>query len=485
MSEEGTVRIGGRARPATGGATYDAVSPVTGERFAVLARACEADVEAAVAAAAQAFEANLQESAFTRAAWCHRIADVVEERAVTIAGLLSLEHGKPVGQAESEVRLAAEGFRLAAEEAKRLGGQTIPARDGGKLVLTTRKPRGVFAVMTPFNFPVNIPVEYLGPLLACGNAVVWRPAPSTSAVAGALFDCIEAADVPPGLVNMVTGPDLGPAQRLVSHPAVNGVGFTGSSRAGAEIARLAAGKAQVMELGGNGPIVVLPDADLDRAAPAIASAAFANSGQSCSAAGRVVAARSIAAELEERLAEEARREVVGSPFDAGTTMGPVHSAGVAETMARHIADGLSRGARTAFGGSPLPDRPTDLYWQPTVLVGVDEEAAVMGEETFGPLAPVLRVDDDTDALVAAANRGRYGLSSAVFGRDLDRTLAVAGRLRAGQVTVNDTSNYWELHLPFGGAPGTDSGHGRLGGRYIAEAVTEIQSISIDLTPPWR
>ncbi|MGI5419874.1 aldehyde dehydrogenase family protein [Actinomadura luteofluorescens] len=485
MPDDVVLRIGGRARAAHGGAVYDAVSPATGERFAAVARAAESDVDAAVAAAAEAFEAHRQESAFTRADRCHRIAALVEERAATMARLLSLEHGKPVDQAEAEIRLAADGFRLAAEEAKRLGGETVPARDGAKLVLTTRKPRGVFAVMTPFNFPVNIPVEYLGPLLACGNAVVWRPAPSMAAVAGALYDCIEDAGVPPGLVNLITGPDLGPARRLVSHPAVNGVGFTGSSKAGADIARLAAGKAQVMELGGNGPIVVLPDADLDRAAPAIASAAFANSGQSCSAAGRVIAAASVAAELEERLVEEARREVVGSPFEAGTTMGPVHTRGVADAMARHVADALARGGRTAFGGAPLPDRPTDLFWRPTVLVGLDADAAALGEETFGPLAPVLRVADDTEAILAAANRGRYGLSSAVFGRDLDRTLAVAGRLRAGQVTVNDTSNYWELHLPFGGAPGTDSGHGRLGGRYIAEAVTEIQSISVDLTPPWR
>ncbi|WP_165968835.1 aldehyde dehydrogenase family protein [Actinomadura sp. KC06] len=485
MADEVALRIGGRAVPAREGAVYDAVSPATGERIAAIARAAEPDVDAAVAAAEEAFEAHRQESAFTRADWCHRVAAVVEERAPAMARLLALEHGKPVDQAEGEIRLAAEGFRLAAEEGKRLGGETVPVRDGAKLVLTTRKPRGVWAVMTPFNFPVNIPVEYLGPLLACGNAVVWRPAPSMAAVAGALYDCIEAADVPPGLVNLITGPDLGPAQRLVSHPAVNGVGFTGSSKAGAEIARLAAGKAQVMELGGNGPVVVLPDADLDRAAPAIASAAFANAGQSCSAAGRIVAAEPIAAELEERLVEEARREVVGSPFDAATTMGPVHTRGVADTMARHIADGQARGGRTAFGGGPLPDRPTDLYWNPTVLVGLDEDAAVMSEETFGPLAPVLRVGDDTETIIAAANRGRYGLSSAVFGRDLDRTLAVAGRLRAGQVTVNDTSNYWELHLPFGGAPGTASGHGRLGGRHMAEAVTEIQSISVDLTPPWR
>ncbi|WP_329521272.1 aldehyde dehydrogenase family protein [Spirillospora sp. NBC_01491] len=483
--DEGLLHIGGQARPATGGAVYEAVSPVTGERFARLARAAEPDVEAAVAAAGEAFEANRQETAFTRADWCHRVATVIEARAAGIAPLLSLEHGKPLAQAEGEIMLAAQGFRLAAEEAKRLGGETVPVRDGAKLVLTTRKPRGVFAAITPFNFPVNIPVEYLGPLLANGNAVVWRPAPSTAAVAAALFGCVEEAGVPAGLVNLVTGPDVAPARLLVSHPGVAGVCFTGSSRTGAEIAALAAGKSQLMELGGNGPIVVLPDADLDRAAAAIASSAFMNSGQSCSAAGRIIAAGSIAGELTARLVEHARREVVGSPFEPGTTMGPVHNAGVAATMARHVADAEARGARTAFGGAPLTDRPTGLYWRPTVLAGVAPDAEVMREETFGPIAPVLAVADDTEAIVAAANAGSFGLSSAVFGRDLDRTLAVAGRLRTGQVTVNDHSNYWELHLPFGGAPGRASGHGRLGGRHAAQVVTELQSISIDLPSPWR
>ena len=485
MSETVLLRIGGRARPATGEATYEAVSPVTGRGFTRIAQAAGEDVEAAVSAAATAFEAHRQETAFTRAAWCHRVADVIESRTAGLGRLLSLEHGKPLAQAEAEVTLAAQGFRLAAEEAKRLTGETIPVQDRNKLVLTTRKPRGVFAAITPFNFPVNIPVEYLGPLLACGNAVVWRPAPSTAAVAGTLYDCVEAAEVPPGLINLVTGTEVGPARMLVSHPEVAGVCFTGSSRTGAEIAALAAGKTQLMELGGNGPIVVLPDANLERAAAAVASSAFMNSGQSCSAAGRVIVAGSVAAELEERLVEQARREIVGSPFDPATTMGPVHSRGVADTMARHIADARSRGARAVFGGAALPDHPTALYWQPTVLTDVSADAAVMREETFGPIAPIHRVDDDIDAIVGVANTGIHGLSSAVFGQDLDRTLSVAGRLRVGQVTINDTSNYWELHLPFGGAPGRASGQGRLGGRHAAETATELQSVSINLTSPWR
>jgi succinate-semialdehyde dehydrogenase/glutarate-semialdehyde dehydrogenase len=348
-----------------------------------------------------------------------------------------------------------------------------------------RKPRGVFAAITPFNFPANIPVEYLGPLIATGNAVVWKPAPTTSAVASVIAECLADGGVPAGLVNLITGPDLAPAQALVSHPGVDGVCFTGSSVAGAAIARLAAGKTQLMELGGNGPIVVLADADLDLAARMCAAASFWNSGQSCAAAGRILVDRRVRDEFAARLVEQAQAEIVGSPFSASTTMGPVHTAAIGQTMQRHIDDAVSQGAQVLHGGAPLPEHPTDLYWAPTVLVDVPSDAALQREETFGPLAPVTSVEGDADDMVRAANAGDLGLSAAVFGRDLDRTLSVAGRLRVGQVVINDTSNYWELHMPFGGAPGRKSGSGRLGGKHAAEAVTEIQSITITLAHEWR
>ncbi|HUY49425.1 MAG TPA: aldehyde dehydrogenase family protein [Streptosporangiaceae bacterium] len=477
--------IGGQRVEAAESAWYEVPSPVDGMAYGRLARAGVADVERAVSSARAAFEANLQKSPFERADWCHAAAGILASRSAALADLLCREHGKPRAQASAEIVSAAEGLRLAAEEAKRLGGRTIPVRDAGKLVLTVRKPRGVFAAITPFNFPANIPVEYLGPLIANGNAVIWKPAPTTSGIASALVECLQDGGVPAGLVSLLTGPDLAPAQALVSHPGVDGVCFTGSSAAGAAIATLAAGKAQLMELGGNGPIVVLADADLGLAARMCAAASFWNSGQSCAAAGRILVASSVRDDFVARLVEQARAEVVGSPFAASTTMGPVHTAAIGQTMRRHIDDALSRGARVLHGGAPLPGRLTELYWPPTVLADVPAGAALQREETFGPLAPVTAVDGDLDDMVRTANTGELGLSAAVFGRDIDRTLSVAGRLRAGQVVINDTSNYWELHMPFGGAPGRKSGSGRLGGRHAAEAVTEIQSITITLVHDWR
>lgn len=472
-------------RPISHPTTYDVTSPVTGEWVATHPRMTPQHVEQAVASATTAYQANRNRTSFDRADWCHAVADLVDSRGAVLARLLTLEHGKPLAQATAEVESAAAGFRLAAEEGMRLAGQTLPVRDPSKLVITTRQPCGVFAVITPFNFPANIPVEYLGPMIAAGNAVVWKPSPSTTTIATALFQCIRDAGVPEGLVNLVTGPDLEPVQALVSHPEVVGVGFTGGTRAGAQIASLAAGKAQLMELGGNGPVVVLAHADIGRAAAASASAAFWNSGQSCAAAGRILVSESAYDDFLEALTSATEHERLGDPFDDDTTMGPVHTPGVASTMRAHVEDATGRGGRLVAGGSPSSEFPTGLYWPPTVLADVPPDSITLAEETFGPLAAVQRVPDDIESVLAVANSGVFGLSGAVFGTELDETIAVASRLRTGTVTVNDSSNYWELHLPFGGAAGRQSGLGRIGGRYTFEAITQVHTISLTLGSDWR
>jgi acyl-CoA reductase-like NAD-dependent aldehyde dehydrogenase len=477
--------IGGERVAAADGSTYEVVSPVDGTRCASMSRAGVADVDPAVAAAGRAQVQHLQLSPFERADWCHAAADLLVSRTAELASALSQEHGKPLAQSRDELGGAAEALRLAAEEAKRLGGRTIPARDATKLVLTTRKPRGVFVVITPFNFPASIAAEYIGPLLATGNAVIWKPAPSTAVIASLIVDVFFDAGVPRGLLSLLTGDDVAMVQRLVSHPGVVGVGFTGGSATGEIIAARAVGKVSLMELGGNGPIVVLADADLELAAAATASSAFFNSGQSCAAAGRILVAAAAYPEFIDRLTALAAAEVLGLPHDAATTMGPLHSAKVGEVMRRHIDDAVGRGATIVQGGAAQAGMATELYWPATVLADVPLEALVQREETFGPLAPVTPVAGGVEEIVEVANRGDLGLSGAVFGRDLDATISVAGRLQVGQVVVNDTSNYAELHLPFGGAPGRKSGLGRMGGSNVGEAGTEIQTISISLASPWH
>jgi acyl-CoA reductase-like NAD-dependent aldehyde dehydrogenase len=489
MTTPSTVRIrrhrlliGGEWSDPIDGTTTELISPVTGQPVADVAVAGPGDVERTVARAAEAFERHRWRTPFERAREMERVADVIDRRGDELAADLVLEHGKPIAEALGEVASAASGFRLAAAEARRLTGDTIPVEDARKRVMTFRQPRGVVVAITPWNFPINIPVEYVGPALASGNAVILKPAPSTAGIAALLADCIVEAGVPEGLFSLLTGPSVEMASALVQHPDVVVVGFTGSSAVGATIARLAAGKELVMELGGNGPIIVLDDADRDRAIAAIGSAAFFNAGQSCAAAERILASASVHDWLVEGLVDVARTIRLGDPTEAGTTMGPVNNEGVAAKMDAHVADARGRGASVAFGGQRRAGLPTDLYYEPTVLGRVPDGAAVTREETFGPIAPVSAMADDR-ALLAAANASSLGLSSAVFTKDLDRAFWFAERLQTGQVTVNDTSNYWELHLPFGGWAGKASGRGRVGGRHIFDAMTQIRSVAFDVGGP--
>lgn len=471
--------VGGDWSDAASGATEILASPVTGDPVAEVAAAGPADVDRTVEFADAAFERHRWRTPFERAAELERVADVIDRRSADLAGTLVLEHGKPLAEALGEVGSAASGFRLAAAEARRLTGETIPVADPNKRVMTFRQPRGVVVAITPWNFPMNIPVEYVGPALAAGNAVILKPAPTTAGIAALLAECIVEAGVPDGLFSLLTGPSVEMASALVQHERVVVVGFTGSSAVGAAIARLVPDKELVMELGGNGPIVVLDDADPERAIAAIGAAAFFNAGQSCAAAERIIASERVHDWLVEGLVEAASSIRLGDPRDPATTMGPVNNEGVARKMDDHVADARGRGGVIAFGGRRRDDQPTRLYYEPTVLARVPDGAAVTREETFGPIAPVTAFADDR-ALLAAANASSLGLSSAVFTRDLDRAFWFAERLQTGQVTVNDTSNYWELHLPFGGWAGKTSGRGRVGGRHIFEAMTQIRSVAIDV-----
>jgi acyl-CoA reductase-like NAD-dependent aldehyde dehydrogenase len=471
--------IAGSWKPAAEGGTFSVSSPATDRICAELASASSVDVDIAVLAAKKAFERHAATTVFERAEWCRRVADLLDSRKEDIALELVVEQGKPIDDALAEVGSAAEGFRLAAEEAVRLTGSTIPVHDPQKRVMTFRRPQGVLGVITPWNFPINIPVEYLGPALATGNAVVWKPSPNTSRVAVRLAECITDSGVPAGLLNLVTGTSVQMAESLVSHPEVVGIGFTGSSDVGTVIAERAAGKRLLLELGGNGPVVVLEDADLDRTIESIGHAAFWNAGQSCAAAERIVAEPAIYDALLEGLANFARELTVREPWRPGTQMGPVNNGGVAKKMADHVSDAVDRGATVEFGGSVVESMPSVLYLQPTVLGGVDKEALIHAQETFGPIAPVTRASGD-DEILEITSRSQLGLSAAIFGRDINRAFRLAEGMPTGQIVINDTSNYWELHMPFGGWAGKKSGVGRIGGRSTLESMTEIQSISLHL-----
>ena len=457
--------------------TMPAINPATGEMIGLLPKSSRATAQQAIAAARAAQPGWAATSAWKRAEVCVAIATKIDERRGEIARVLSQEQGKPLAEAMGEVTKAADGFRLAASLVTQMRGDTMPAEDPKKLVMTIRQPRGVYAVITPWNFPVNIPVEYLAPGIATGNAIVWVPAPTTSACGVMLMQVIEAAGLPAGVVNLVIGEGPTVGDEIVSHPDVNGIGFTGSAATGRRIAERGAGKPMLLELGGNGPVIVFEDAAIDRAAEAAARGAFFNAGQICAATGRVLAHRGIAETFARRVVEIARDIKLGDPLHQGTTMGPLNNAKVAQKVREHVDDAVEAGARVLIGGSPRSDLGSELFFEPTVISGVTRSMRINREETFGPVVPILAFDTEAEALDLALD-SEYGLSVGVFTENMERALRFAEAIPAGIVNINGGSTYWELHLPFGGGSGTKSGIGRLGGMLTLEAMTEIKMISI-------
>src|SRR5207253_1138539 len=360
------------------------------------------DAQRAIASANAAAEDWARAGAFGRAAAMHRVAEAVERRRESLVHTLTLDQGKPLAESRDEVEELVQYWRNAAEDAKRLEGRVPNSISADKRVLLLRRPRGVIGVITPWNWPYTMPAELIAPALACGNAVVWTPA-STTAVAGiALAECVAEADLPPGVFNLVTGPGAVVGDEIARNPGTHGVGCIGTTETGRKVAEAAVGKALVLELGGNGPVVVLEDADLDRAAEATVTACFLCAGQSCTAGERLLVHRDVREAFVSRLARlVTERVVLGDPFADGTTLGPLNNAGVAVKMDAHVADAVERGAQVVSGGKRADGFPTELYWPATILDDVGPDSLVAKEETFGPVAPVVAIDSLEHAIELA------------------------------------------------------------------------------------
>jgi acyl-CoA reductase-like NAD-dependent aldehyde dehydrogenase len=460
------------------GGTADAVSPSSGETFATVAVGDPADVDDAVRAAAGAWPAWSAASAFERAAWCERVIAAIGRRREELARVLTLDQGKPLAaEAYDEVDEAAEYFRMAAEDAKRRAGGLPASVSAGRRILVHRVPLGVIGVVSPWNWPYTMGAEVFAPALAAGNTVVWVPAPSTSACCALLAEVIAEAGAAAGVFNFVPGPGPVVGDALVGHPGVAGVGFVGSVETGSRVAVRAAGKAQLLELGGNGPMVILEDADLELAADAALEAAYMCAGQSCTAGERFLVHAAVRAEFTERVVAATKAQVrLGDPFDPQTTMGPLNNEATAAKFDRHLADAVAGGARICCGGRRAEGFATRLFAEPTVLDGVTPGMAIEREETFGPVVPVVEVRSAAEAL-ELTNASPFGLTAAVFTRDLERGLWFAERAWAGWVNINASTNLWESHLPFGGRAGSVSGTGRVGGAYPMDVFTEPKTVT--------
>jgi acyl-CoA reductase-like NAD-dependent aldehyde dehydrogenase len=471
--------VGGEWVDATGDDAREIVSPVTGEKLADAPNASEADIAAAAKAAREAQPKWAALSAWDRAEVCHKIADLILERKEEFARELSLEQGKPfTAEAIPDIDETAENFRLAAEDVKRMETAIIPSQDVNKRILTFRKPNGVYAAITPWNFPTLIPVELIAPGIAAGNTMVCKPSEWTPIAMANFMQIMADAGLPEGVVNVIYG-DGRVGERLIQDENIDCVGFIGSHTTAEKIVRAAGLKRSLIEASGNGPVVVCADADLEAAAKGAVFGGFFCAGQVCCATERVLVDKRVHDDFLSAVVKEAETWTLGDPFDDSTLVGPMNNEPTAQKMDAHLEDAVSKGAEIVLGGSREGDRPTHLYYQPTVVDGVGIETLINRDETFGPIVPLITVADDDEAL-AVANDSHLGLQAAVYTTSLKRAFRFLDNLQVGNVVVNDSTDYWEAHEPFGGASGTRTGWGRIGGRYTMLDMTDLKTAVLDV-----
>lgn len=471
--------IGGDWTESTGETTRTIVSPVTGETLAEAPDAAREDIDRAVAAARRAQPGWAALSAWDRAKVCHAIADLLDERKEELARELTLEQGKPyTAEAIPDIEETAENFRIAAEDVKRMETAIIPSQDVGKRILTFRKPNGVYAGITPWNFPTLIPVELIAPGIAAGNTIVMKPSEWTPIAMARFMQVMADAGLPAGVVNVVYGAgEVG--ETLVSHPGIDCIGFVGSHGTAEKIVRAAGLKRSLIEASGNGPVIVCADADLERAAKGAVFGGFFCAGQVCCATERVLVDRSVYDDFLGEVVKAAEEWKLGDPFDDDTLVGPMNNEPTAQKMDRHLEDAVGKGAKVVVGGERDGGRPTELYYQPTVVEGVGLDTLINQDETFGPIVPLIPVASDDEAL-RVANDSHLGLQAAVYTTSLRRAFKFSDALQVGNVVVNDSTDYWEAHEPFGGASGTRTGWGRIGGRYTMLDMTDLRTVVLDV-----
>jgi acyl-CoA reductase-like NAD-dependent aldehyde dehydrogenase len=439
------------------------INPATEEAIAELDEADVEETDAAVARAKQAFPSWRAVAPTDRARLLRRLASLVEEHAEELARIESQNVGKPIAGARAEVGMVAQVFHFYAGAVDKHHGQTIPV--GGGVDMTFREPLGVVGLIVPWNFPLNIASWKVGPALACGNTLVLKPAELTPLSALRLADLVLDAGIPEGVVNVVVGPGRVVGQRLVEHPDVAKIGFTGSTEVGRNVMKGAAGtiKRVTLELGGKSANVVFADADLERAAAAAPYAVFDNAGQDCCARSRILVERSAYDTFVELLVEATRNVKVGNPDDEATEMGPLISAQHRETVSTFVdGEPLFRGDAPSGPG----------FWFPCTLVEASNDDRVAQEEVFGPVAALIPFADENEA-VRIANDTPYGLSGSIWTENGARALRVARALETGVLSINSNSSVRPT-TPFGGFK--QSGFGRELGMHALDGYSEIKNV---------
>jgi succinate-semialdehyde dehydrogenase/glutarate-semialdehyde dehydrogenase len=457
------------------GARLEVVDPADGVPLGSVASATRDDVRRAIDAAASALPAWSALSAKERSAILRRWFDLMVESADDLAVILTAEQGKPLAEAKGEILSGAAFVDGYAEEAKRIYGETIPANTTSRRMLVLKQPIGVCAAITPWNFPMAMITRKAGPALAAGCTMVLKPASATPFSALALAELARRAGVPPGVFAVIPGASSVVGDELARNATVRKLTFTGSTEVGRELMAKCAGtiKKVSLELGGNAPLLVFDDADLDAAVDGAIASKFRNTGQTCVCANRLLVQDGIHDAFVERLSEAVRALNVGNGFEDGVEQGPLIDDHAVAKVEEHIADALAQGAAVAAGGARHELGGT--FFEPTVITGATPGMRVAHEETFGPLAPVFRFGDEAEA-IELANATEFGLAAYLFTRDVGRVWRVGEALEFGIVGVN-TGVFSYEGAPFGGVK--QSGIGREGSRHGIDEFLELKYLCLD------
>ncbi len=458
-------------------ATFESLNPSTGEVIDTFPRSGAEEVERAVATARAAWEEWRLVPAPERGNILFRFAQRLESAKPELSDLMTREMGKVKAEAGGDVQEAIDMSYYMGGEGRRLFGQTTPSELRDKFMMSVRMPVGVVGAITPWNFPIAIPAWKLCPALVCGNTVVLKPAEDTPKLAQRFVELLHEAGVPEGVVQIVHGYGEEAGEALVRHPDVPIITFTGSRETGVLVTKTAADELKHvhLELGGKNAIIVMDDADVDLAVDGIVWSAFGTAGQRCTAASRVIVQRGVYDVLQRKLVERAERMRIGAPWEDDTDIGPVINEAAVEKIHSYTEIGRDEGAKLLTGGERVSGH--GFYYRPTVFADVEAGMRIAQEEIFGPTTALIPVDSFEEA-VRAANSVRYGLSSSIFTRDVNKAFAAMRDLQTGITYINAGTTGAEVHLPFGGMKQTGNGH-REAGQAALDVFTEWKSVYVD------
>lgn len=475
MAKEYNILIGGKWQRSGSGETFESVNPANEKTLGTFQMGTPNDVDRAVDAAEKAFNGWSELPAPKRGEILLRAAHLMRKEKENLARLVTMEMGKVISEGRGDVQEAIDITEYMAGEGRRLFGHTTPSELRDKFCMTVRRPLGVVGLITPWNFPTAIPAWKLTPALICGNTVVFKPATDTPLCAIEIVRIFEKAGVPPGVINLVTGPGSTVGTTLVRHKKISGISFTGSREVGMSVVRDAGLKKVGLELGGKNPIIIMDDAKLDLALDGVIWGAFGTTGQRCTAASRVIIHRKVKNRFEKMLLGKTRKLRLGDGLKPETDVGPMINRKAVEKTHYYTGAGKEEGAKLLNGGSPLPGK--GFFYKPTIFTNVDPEMRIAREEIFGPTLSIIPVDS-IDEAIEVANSVTYGLSSSIYTESIRNAFLAIQRIEAGITYVNSSTIGAEVHLPFGGVKDTGNGAREAGIEGINE-FSEVKAVYFD------